>query len=76
MQETKTAYVILIKEYLNDEIIDQFYLKDDVYPGTLLFFNKNKAIQEANEWTFTYVDDTNRRLKATVEKDKKENKYA
>lgn len=49
-------YMILIQEYndkgLGFELVDNWYLKDTVYPGTLLFDNYTEALAQAARETY------------------------
>ena len=49
-------YMILIQKYtdkgLGFQIVDNWYLKDTVYPGTLLFDNYTEALSQAARETY------------------------
>jgi hypothetical protein len=70
------AYVILIKEIKNEKCVDKWYLKNNAYPGTQLYFNKDLALQEAKFWTFNVKDsEGSHRLEATIKQYKEEESY-
>tara|TARA_B100000945_G_C20163181_1_gene494133 strand:- start:121 stop:327 length:207 start_codon:yes stop_codon:yes gene_type:complete len=59
--------MILIQEYKDKILIDNWYLKDTTYPGTLLFFDYEKALKQAKSETYSRTEgDKHFLYKATV----------
>lgn len=44
--------MILVQEYQDKALVDNWYLKDTVYPGTLIFFDYEKALKQAEALTY------------------------
>ena len=51
-------YMILIQQYINSKLIDNWYLKDTVYPGTVLYNDYNEAKLQAAKETYKIEDNT------------------
>jgi len=58
-------YMILIQEYERGILVDNWYLKDTVYPGTLIFNNYEEALNHAIEETYS-IDAEHRNFTAHV----------
>lgn len=59
-------YVVLVKEYINNKLVESWYIKNNTYPGTQLYKSKNLAIETAKFWTFTYENNPLHRLEADI----------
>lgn len=44
--------MILIQQYIDSKLVDNWYLKDTVYPGTILYNDYNEALLQAAEETY------------------------
>ncbi len=51
-------YMILIQQYVDSKLVDNWYLKDTVYPGTVLYDDYNEALLQAAEETYRIEDTT------------------
>ena len=57
-------YMLLIQEYTDGKLTDNFYLKDTVYPGTVTYKTYEEALKEAEN--FNYKTDHNTRIESVV----------
>ena len=57
-------YMLLIQEYTNGKLTDNFYLKDTVYPGTVTYTTYEAAAAEAKK--LNYETDPNTKLECVV----------
>lgn len=57
-------YILLIQEYTNRKLTDNFYLKDTVYPGTVTYATYDVAAEEAKK--FNYKTDPNTKIECVV----------
>ena len=64
------TYMVLIQKYidvgLGPELVDNWYLKDTVYPGTLTFNDYNEALLQAERETYENGIGTIEKYKACV----------
>ena len=53
--------MILVQQYVNSELVDNWYIKDTVYPGTLIFDNYKEACSQAarESYNLTVGKETN-----------------
>jgi hypothetical protein len=56
--------MLLIQEYTNGKLTDNFYLKDTVYPGTVTYTTYEAAAAEAKK--LNYETDPNTKIECVV----------
>jgi hypothetical protein len=57
-------YMLLLQEYTDEKLTDNFYLKDTVYPGTVTYPTYEEAKKEAKK--INYETGPNTRIECIV----------
>ena len=50
----KRYYILMLQEYTDNQLTDNFYVKDSTYPGTLTFEDYESALKASKTFNTSY----------------------